>query len=644
MSGICGIVRLDRGPVSRDELERMAQRAVYRGPHGIEYYCRGSVGVACLSLDTTPDGTGACRPVVTEAGRVVLAADVRLDNRSECIAEAAMQRDLPEGLHAPGATPRDAEVMLAVLARFEESGPARMLGDFAYALWDDRRRELRLARDAMGMRALYFRVEPTRVLFASELKQILAADGVPRKLNETAVAWHLAGMQTPPGNAFYQGIEDLRPGEEVTVGHDGQLRRRVFWEPNPAHRIRYRNEQDYREHMRELLVESVRCRLRARSPVGISLSGGMDSASVASVAGLLRERGENLPALRAYCWAFSDLPECDERENSARVTNRYGITSSDIPAEETWPLIAYPDHGPHEDDPFFGMYQAFIERGLSMAQADGVSTMLYGDRGDLICGGDVNDLPGLLGAGRFADGHAELNAIAREAGRSRSAIVKRDLIRPIVLQSIPRPLLRSLRAANARAAGTSSGAAAHVRAGFLKQAGLPERSPVETQADYWRSPAQRRRYLHVFAPLVMRVATWTERTCAAFGIGFVSPWSDRRIAEFVLAIPQHILHRVGEPKRLLRRAMHGIMPAQAIAAAVKTNHAPLYDGALRERAYRTVTELLTDTHVGRLGFIDERALKGAFERFVHRKGPSVDIWPTLALEWWLRRYWFTSAG
>ncbi|TVR35626.1 MAG: asparagine synthetase B [Spirochaetaceae bacterium] len=576
VSGICGIVNLDGAPVDRPELERMAQRAAYRGRDGIRYQVDGAVGMAHLLLQTLPQADMHPQHLVAAERRVVFAADARLDNRDECA-----------GADCPDAAPSDAELMLAVMLRYPDRGPERLLGDFACALWDGRSRRLRLARDAMGMRSLYYRVEPRRILFATELKQILAADGVPRQLSEQAVAWHLAGMQTPPGIVFYQGIDEVRPAEEVVFDAEGRTSSRIFWRPDPAHRIRYRGEQDYAEHLRHLLLEAMRCRLRARSPVGVSLSGGMDSASLASVAGWLRERGEDLPAMRAYSWAFHELVECDERENVYRVANRYAIPVTEIPAEQTWPLVDYPQHGPHQDDPFFGMYQAFIERALSLAAADGVTVMFYGDRGDLMCGGDVADVTGMLLAARFGAARAELVRLSQLTGLPRFATIKRYLIRPLIAQST----------------------------------------------------ARRRRLLHVLSPLAIRVAVWTERTCAAFGTAYADPWSDRRIAEFVLAAPQHLLHRAVEPKRLARRAMKGIMPVQAIRLAAKIAPGPLYERALREQAYRTVVDLLTDSRAAELGFIDETALRARFERFVRGEERIFDLWSTLTLETWLRRYW-----
>lgn len=655
MSGICGIIRLDGGSVNRAELERMANRAAHRGPDGIHIHCEGPVGFASLSLDTTTDGTGACRPIVARGRGVLFVADARLDNRNECI-EVFSDTDVMGGTEPSDKPPTDTELMLGALLHHGERGPEYLIGDFAYALWDEPRRELRLARDGIAMRSLYYRVEPKRVLFATEVSQILAADAVPRQLNEEAVACYLACMQVPAGCVFYKGIDEVKPGEEVLIdspaGAGGRARRRLFWRPDPDLRIRYRDESEYAGHLRELLVEAMRCRLRARSPVGVSLSGGMDSATIASIAGWLGEHEGGVPAVHAYSWAFSDFPQCDERENIYRITDRYHIPTHEIPAEETYPLADYSANLPHEDDPFTSMFQPFMGRALSSALADRVSTMFYGFRGDVMCGGNVNDVPGMLRAGQFSDARTELAQLSRIFSLPRASTVSRYVLRPMISDIVPRPVTISGRRAAKRLrtlaagergevwnrVGPAARAAAHVKDDFL-QAWLPSSDPVPAEAEVWPRSAARHRYIHVFSPLVMRGVMYAERFSAGYGVGFADPWSDRRIAEFVLACPQYCVDSATEGKRMARRAMQGIMPADAIKAASKVSPEPLYLAALREHAYDTVVDLITNSRCAELGFIDESALIEKFDRFIRNESPVFDLWPTLSLEIWLRRYW-----
>ncbi len=634
MSGICGIVRFDGAPVSRPELQGMAEKAAYRGLHAAEYYCSGSVGIACLSLDTTPDGSGSSRPLQAANGRLLFAADARLDNRD----------DFTETTGERAGEASDAELIFAALLRNRQNGAERLLGDFAYAFHDRQHGETRLARDAMGMRSLYFRCEPQRLLFATEAHQILAAPGVPKRLNETAAAWHLTGMQTPPEVAFYDGIEQVRPGEELIVDAQGKRRSRRYWRPEDTARLRYSDEREYAEHLRGLFIDAMRARLRCRAPAGISLSGGIDSAAAASVAGYLRQLDSDLAFLRAYSWVSTDLPECDERENIERVAHRFGIPVSYIAVEKILPLsdAALSDAGlsgrneglqpgPHEDDPFFPAFEpsnrAIVRRGVS----EGVSVMFYGLRGDMICGGDVTDVLGLMMSGKLSEAQSELGWLKRRYRLSKPGAVFRFVVQPLLS-----------RFAQGRKPGdweTAGVAAAHVRKDFLVRAGLPARHPLDLAADSYRAFDTRQRFLHVCAPMVYRTVQHAERFTAGYGLGVADPWSDRRIAEFALACPQHLIGTARAPKRLAKRAMDGIMPPDAIAGARKVVPSPIYERTLRRTARSTVLQLLTDSRCAQLGYIDEQALRAQFERFV-RGGEGVpDLWPTLSLEIWLRKHW-----
>ncbi len=629
MSGMCGIVRFDGGPVARDELMRMARAAEHRGPDGIYPYCSDSVGVVALELNLRGDAGGESRPRI--GGDFICVCDARLDN--------------PEELSATYGR-NDCERILGALVGCDGGNAASILGDFAVALFDRRSRSLHLLRDPMGMRSLYYRVEADRVLFATEIRQIFAAGGIDRALNDEAAAWYLCGMQVPSGCVFYRGIREVLPGEEVSFfdrgcngNASGRLRThsRMFWEPDPARRIRFRDDREYEEAFRELLVRCMRSRLRTSSPAGVSLSGGIDSGTIASIAGRLGEEETGLASLRAYSWVFESLPQCDESENIRRIAGRFSLPVTRIRAEEAWPLLDYPARLPHFDDPFTSMFQPVMDRVLTHAKADGVRQMFYGFRGDVMCGGNVNDLPGLLRSGHVRDTVRELNELSRIFNERRTTSFLRYLLRPALSDLVPREIAIALR--NGRFSGPQARAACHVRRSFLARAGLPDRDPVRVRADVWPRSDARNRYIHIYSPLVTRGVAYTERLTAESGMGFADPWSDRRIAEFILACPQHIVDRALEVKRLAKRAGTGIMPEEARLAADKVSPEPHYLHTLRFEAREKVRELITDSRCAALGYVDEAALTEQFNRFVNGDMPRFDLWSTLSLEMWLRSHW-----
>jgi asparagine synthase (glutamine-hydrolysing) len=636
VSGICGIVNLDGAPVEPGVLKKMAQAAAHRGPDGVRYHTEGALGLAHLALNITPESARERQPLARERGDLVLVADGRIDNREELV------RTLWGGGYLPEEPPTDAELILEAYRRWGEGCPARLIGDFAFAIWDGRRGRLFAARDAMAMRALYYRVEPRRVLFGTEVKQILAADGVPARIFEPALGAYLAGPFGRLEWSFYEGISQLAPGHAVVVDDSGQQRTWRYWDIDPDFRIEYSTEEEYVEHFLEVFLEAVRCRLRSTKPVGVFLSGGMDSGSIASTAGWLLGRDELIEerAFRAYCWAFEELPQCDERHISSGIVNHYGFPVTDVLADEAWPLKDYPAHGPDRDEPWIWPYQALNERTLAAARSEGMGLVLTGSRGDEMVGDWVFDLPGLLRTGRLAALWDQLRAYRHYDGESLSQATARRLLKPLLLETWPWGAQRALEARRRlRGAEQQPPYAPWVRPEFARRIGLAEiieqskpRSPITDHA-------RRLRYERIFMLASSRLMFTDERTRARFGLSFADPWSDRRLAEFVLAVPQWRIQQVGQPKRIARLAMRGIMPEQTRNGTAKIIPVSLFDRGFKERARDTVFALITGSQAGARGYLDEGAFRNYYESFL-RDGPQPhDFWWVLTLEMWLRRYW-----
>lgn len=641
MSGICGIVRLDGAAVTRAELEAMVAPAAYRGREGISYLQAGAAGLACLSLDSLRGGRGVCEPLAAPDAGLAVAATARIDNRQA----------LCESLDEPST---DGALILKTLLAYPEDAPARLLGDFAYACWDQRRGRLTLARDAMGMRSLYFRVESNRVLFASEISQLLAVSNRAERIDEQTVARYLADMQVPGGHTFYQGVDEVRQAEEVIITMTGSVSRRYFWQPDAGQRLHYTDVREYDEHFRELMADVMRARLVTKSFMGISLSGGMDSSTAASMGGWLAEQGEDVASMKAYSWAFSRFPECDERDNIHKVADRYAIPVHEIAAEETYPLVDLAAYRPHQDDPYMSIYHAYMHRAISAAAADGASGMMFGFRGDLMSGEAVFDIAGMLRDGLYAESRRELARLSRMYGASRLATLREHVVTPLLVDLVPRRVAirwRQLLDAGRDRLGRLSHQAAplptwlgqragdYVDRGFLRQAGLPQRDPEATYGEGWPGYAARQRFTLMSSPLASRVVQFSERLCARYGVDFFDPWSDRRVVEFVLACPQHLITRPRQFKRLAKRSMSGIMPREAIHAAHKVSPEPLYLHALREEAHDTVRDLVTDSRCASMGFVDERCLQQQCESLLSGERNDIDLWPMLSLELWLRRHW-----
>lgn len=302
---------------------------------------------------------------------LLLTADARLDNRQDLTETLTTKR------HGGLEHATDADLILAAYQCWDSDCAAHLIGDFAFAIWDAPKQRLFAARDAMAMRPLYYRVEPRRALFVTEIKQLVALPDVPVRLYEPAVSAHLAGLFGPLSWTCYAGIIQLEPAHALVIDASGHRTWR-YWDIDPDAEIRYPREADYAEHFMELFQESVRCRLRSVKPVGLLLSGGLDSGGIASTVGSLLQHGGVSPApdFHTYCFAFETLTECDERHLSDHIVRRYGFVSTDVPAEAAAPLMGFPNHGPDRDEPYMGAFHTLHEHAYGQGPSGWYGTVV----------------------------------------------------------------------------------------------------------------------------------------------------------------------------------------------------------------------------------------------------------------------------
>ncbi len=276
MSILGGIYLFGGEKVSAEMLCLLGSRLASRGPDGGRDLVRGRIGVSYRAFHTNRESRFEDQPAVTREG-LILAWDGRLDNRVELI--GVLKHYIDDGLSSI----TDVQLVAAAYRKWGVKFPTRLIGDFAFSLWDESRRRLLLVRDPVGTRPLYYLVGSERVLWCSDLTALTDVSGLGLELDEDYVAGFLSFGKDVSRTPFVD-VKAVRPGFVVSIEDLGIVQERRFWGLCPDAEIRLENDGEYEERFVELFEESVRSRLRSDSTVMAELSGGLDSSSIVCMA------------------------------------------------------------------------------------------------------------------------------------------------------------------------------------------------------------------------------------------------------------------------------------------------------------------------------------------------------------------------
>jgi asparagine synthase (glutamine-hydrolysing) len=324
MSGICGLFNLDDAPVAEAGLRAMTAMLERRGPEATGHWRSGPVGLGHTLLATTPELLFERQPFKHRETGCVITADVRLDNRNELLRALKLETRCD--------SIGDAELILLSYVLWDEDCLNRLLGDFAFAIWDPRRRTLFCARDHFGLRPFYYyHAAHRRFLLASDARAILVVPEVPYRINNGRVADFLVSELEwiDYTSTFYEDIHRLPPGHKLTVSPAG-LDVAEYWRPAPVPEPAPKSDQDWAEGLLEILTQAIDVRLRAPSGMVASmLSGGMDSGSVVAIGkDILDKRGDGpLPTISA---AKRDDPDCAESRAVKAALSVPGISPATV--------------------------------------------------------------------------------------------------------------------------------------------------------------------------------------------------------------------------------------------------------------------------------------------------------------------------
>ena len=549
MSAILGICTRDGSPVEPELIEKMKKAMSCWQPddHGLRV--RGPAALGHIMLWNTSRSTLEHLPCT--AGDFTLSFDGRLDNCSELAAELGIDQKQPDQIP-------DSTFVLAAYRTWGKDCPAHLLGDFAFAIWDRRRKTMFCARDHIGIRPLYYFSDQRYFIFASDLRGLLSLALVPKEPDEYAIACYLHDIEAPDRTLF-TGIRPLLPANSVTVDRN-KIRFRQYWSIEDCPPVRYRTVEAYVARLRELLGNAVLTRTVSLFPVGAHLSGGLDSSAVAVLAArCLRKKGKKL---RTYNWIHppgpGDDPEDYEWRYSRMVAGQEQLHHSltELTGEQLARFYALQDIG--SNDKQYIWYEQIVR---SQAAEQGVRTMLSGWGGDELISHDGSPLHADL----FWSGHpfSALTGLWQESRMSGGDLRRfagrcwRELLQPRLPDRITGRLAGKGRKKWDVLRCLQDGAASRMQ----------EMDPLEKKCPLLNVATQRAA-LFKMGFLQNRIDSWSA-SAFADQLEYRYPLLDKRIVEFAMGVPAEIYRHQGQGRYLFRRSVEDLLPPDICRGTAK---------------------------------------------------------------------------
>jgi len=628
MCGICGIAaprNLGR-TIDEGTLARMRDAMEHRGPDGAGSYIDGNVGLGHRRLSIVDINRGH-QPMSNEDGSVWITFNGEIYNH----------RDISPGLEARGHVYRSVCDTETILHLYEERGPRvveELRGMFAFAIWDRGRNRLLLARDRVGIKPLYYALtEDGCIYFASEIKAIIESGGVRPELNYAVLSDYAANRAPSGEETLFRGIRRLPPGHTL-VWSEGKVEINRYWDVSFAKAEHDLSDREYVERFTELFEESVRLRLMADVPLGMFLSGGIDSSAIASV--MSRMVGE---PIKTFSVAFEEL-EANELKYAREVAYAYGTDHHEIVVSpdqffDALPALVYQEDEPIAHPSSVPLY--FVSR----LAADHVKVVLTGEGSDEL----------LAGYGKYfttvynlAFGRAYERALPKGmrswlrrkiegmdgASRTRQRLARTFLCVSPDIESIyfdnfsvfSLGMQERLFSADTRARMGGSYA-------YSAVAGHLERSDAVALVDQLLA-ADLKTYLQ---ELLMK----QDQMSMAASVESRVPFLDHKLVEFASALPVRMKLRGMTTKHILRESMRDRLPKAILTRKKMGFPVPVGDW-LRGRYRYILDEYVLSARARERGIFNESFVSELIARHEAGENHSERLWALVNFEMWQRQF------
>ena len=554
MCGICGIFDpTGHAELSHERLGLMADTMAHRGPDDQGTYISPDrrVGLGFRRLSIVDLSSAGHQPMSNEDGTVWIVFNGEIYNHAD------LRRELEARGHVYGSR-TDTE---SVVHGYEEWGADvvhRLRGMFAFAIWDEDKGELFLARDRIGIKPLYYTQRAGRFVFASEIKAILSQPGVERQVNEDALDLYLSFAAVPAPQTLFDGVYKLPAGHRMWVDAGGHVRVERYWDALfPEDQGKKLPEAFYVERLRELLQESVRLRMMSDVPFGVFLSGGIDSSLNVALMSQLMDR-----PVDTFSVAIRDDPRSDEFSHARRAAQHFGANHREVVIDSSDFLRFLPRMAYHQDEPLADPVCVPLYYVAELARRSGTIVIQVGEGSDeLFCG--YRSYARYLQIHPYWRRFAALpQALKRPLADLSARLLRPSWARYLLLAAANEPLF------SGGAIGFTEGEKRVLLNGRLmpgKATGwVNHYYDVRREAGLDTGLLEDIIYLELKHRLPELLLMRVDKMTMATSIEARVPYLDQELVRFALSIPAELKCRNGRLKHILKRAARGLLPDDII--------------------------------------------------------------------------------
>ena len=630
MSAIGGILYLDGKSVSKPILQKMSEAVKHRGPDKQNNWNKGSIGLFNNLSLTTSESKYESMPL--KINDYVITADARLDNRNEIINKL--------GLKPPFNKLTDSELILRAYIKWEVNSPKFLLGDFAFAIWDKNKNELFCARDHFGLKPFIYYFKDNLFVFSSEIKPLFCVNQVKKSINYNRIAdfivQDLEGIDNK--STFFNSIYKLPPSYSLIIKNN-KLKLNRYW--NFFEDKKYENydkNYDFEEKFLDIFTETVRRRTRNLETTGLTLSGGIDSASIAVTTKNIYSK-KKIKFISATLENHEDnfeKPFVVDMERNNNITVDY-INENYINDHKDIFLKFI-----NEADDLFDVNMNLIIPLCLYARSNKLKSLVFGVDGDLVCSENISSAIYLIRNFQLLSAIRLIKEYAKFNNYSFHELLWNNALKPLIplnAKHFYRKLLGEKASDNNLIPKYTM-----INSEFSKKINLENRyhslnkNIISTPADSVPLHVKLRCNL-LNMPFITAAIERYDRVCSHFSLESRHPFFDKELVEFCLGIPIEKKLENGQNKSILRNSLRTLLPESIYNKKDSFHLGPFYQNNFLDIFNNEINALADNNFYPVNEYLDSKFLNSAHRNYQKSKDFERHgnyLWRALTLDIWLK--------